>query len=153
MADLNLDKDPAMDRLYQTAIFHQTMAEFLEELELGVESDLKRSKNKHYKSGAVTLMTLHGSKGLEFPVVILCGAKKGLIPFEMKHASSDMEEERRLFYVGITRAREALLLTASREESPFLADMPSELLHREKARQGKGAGKGTQMNLFEFMKK
>lgn len=153
MADLNLDKDPAMDRLYQTAIFHQTMAEFMEELELGVESDLKRSKNKHYKSGAVTLMTLHGSKGLEFPVVILCGAKKGLIPFEMKHASSDMEEERRLFYVGITRAREALLLTASREESPFLADMPSELLHREKARQGKGAGKGTQMNLFEFMKK
>ena len=97
-------------------------------------------------------MTLHGSKGLEFPVVILYGVKKGLIPFDMKHASSDPEEERRLFYVGITRARESLLLTASREESPFLANMPADLLLREKARQGKGVGSGTQMNLFEFMK-
>lgn len=153
MTDLNLEDEPAMGKLYQTSIFHQTMPAFMEELELGVESDLKRCKNKHYKSGAVTLMTLHGSKGLEFPVVILYGVKKGLIPFEMKHASSDMEEERRLFYVGITRARDSLILTASREESPFLANMPEELLHREEARQGKGAGNGTQMNLFEFMKR
>lgn len=152
MADMDLSNDPAMDKLYQTAIFHKTMPEFIAELELGVESDLKRCKNKHYKSGAVTLMTLHGSKGLEFPVVILYGVKKGLIPFDMKHASSDPEEERRLFYVGITRARESLLLTASREESPFLANMPADLLLREKARQGKGVGSGTQMNLFEFMK-
>ncbi len=151
MEDLDLDNSPSMDKLSQTALFHKTMPEFIETLELGVESDLKRCRNRHYKSGAVTLMTLHGSKGLEFPVVIIYGAKKGLLPFEMKHISSDIEEERRLFYVGITRAREALLLTASKEESPFLADIPSELLRREKARQGKGPGNARQMDLFEFI--
>lgn len=151
MANLDLDNDSSMGKLYQTAIFHQTMEEFIETLELGVESDLKRCKNKHYKSGAVTLMTLHGSKGLEFPVVILYGVKKGQIPFERKQLLSDIEEERRLFYVGITRARESLILTSSKEESPFLTDIPAELLHREKASQRKSPGHDRQMNLFEFL--
>ncbi|MCQ4838252.1 hypothetical protein NE556_24320, partial [[Clostridium] symbiosum] len=64
--------------------------------------DLIRPGKKQYRSDAVTLMTMHASKGLEFPVVILCGVRKGLIPLESKGQSGekDKEEERRLFYVG-----------------------------------------------------
>ena len=63
----------------------------------------------------VTLMTLHNAKGLEFPHVFICGLEEGLLP----HASSlsdpaELEEERRLFYVGLTRARESVVLTAAR---------------------------------------
>lgn len=152
MKDLNLEKNKGMGKLYRTAVFYQTMPEFTEALDLGVESDLKRCGEKHYTSGAVTLMTLHGSKGLEFPVVMIYGARKGMIPFENEKYVSDEEEERRLFYVGITRAREALILTASKEESPFLADIPKEAASREKARSPKNMGNGRQMSLFDFMK-
>ena len=105
-------------------------------LKFGVESDLKRCGNKQYKSGAVTLMTLHGSKGLEFPAVFIFGVRKGLIPFESGSTASSEEEERRLFYVGITRARENLILTTSKEESPFLEHLPKTLMQRERAWQG-----------------
>ncbi|MCK6599749.1 MAG: ATP-binding domain-containing protein [Bdellovibrionaceae bacterium] len=57
----------------------------------------------------VQLMTLHASKGLEFPVVILCGVEEDLLPH--KNLGHDIDEERRLFYVGVTRAQEHLLLT------------------------------------------
>ena len=62
---------------------------------------------------------------------------------------TDEEEERRLFYVGITRAREALILTASKEESPFLENLPKDMIKREKARQGKNEGSYRQLSLFE----
>ena len=97
-------------------------------------------------------MTLHGSKGLEYPAVLIFGAQKGLIPFENKTYGFNAEEERRLFYVGITRAQETLILTTSREESVFLKDLPDELIQREKIRPGKNEGNGKQMSLFEFMK-
>ena len=88
----------------------------------------------------VTLMTLHAAKGLEFPVVFLPGLEDGLLPhFNTQGRPEDVEEERRLFYVGMTRARERLLLSACRrrriagryqdqQESPFLAEVPDELL-------------------------
>ena len=88
----------------------------------------------------VTLMTLHAAKGLEFPVVFLPGLEEGLLPhFNTQGRPEDVEEERRLFYVGMTRARERLLLSACRrrriagryqdqQESPFLAEVPDELL-------------------------
>lgn len=152
MADLNLENNKGMGKLYRTAVFYQTMPEFMEALELGVESDLKRCGEKQYTSGAVTLMTLHGSKGLEFPVVMIYGARKGMIPFENEKYVSDQVEERRLFYVGITRAKEELILTTSKEESSFLGDIPEEVLSREKARSHKNMGNGRQMSLFDFMK-
>ena len=88
----------------------------------------------------VTLMTLHAAKGLEFPVVFLPGLEEGLLPhFNTQGRPEDIEEERRLFYVGMTRARDRLLLSACRRrriagryqdqlESPFLAEVPEELL-------------------------
>lgn len=152
VSDLHLEKDKAVRKLSQTAIYYPTMADFINALEFGVEGDLKRCGNKQYKSGAVTLMTLHGSKGREFPAVLIFGVRKGLIPFENGHHMTDMEEERRLFYVGITRAKETLILTTSKEESLFLKDLPKELMQKEKARQRKSEGNGRQMNLFDFMK-
>lgn len=152
MKDLKLEDQKGMQKLYQTAVFYQAMPEFMEALELGVESDLKRCGEKQYTSGAVTLMTLHGSKGLEFPVVMIYGAKKGMIPFENEKYSSDQEEERRLFFVGITRAKDALILTTTKEQSDFLDDIPKELVSREKARSNKNIVSGRQMNLFDFMK-
>ncbi|HWP03797.1 MAG TPA: 3'-5' exonuclease, partial [Gemmatimonadaceae bacterium] len=91
---------------------------------------------------AVTLMTLHNAKGLEFPVVYLTGLEEGLFPLARARESADsLEEERRLFYVGITRARDALVLTYARRRrrngetlpslpSSFLAEIPEELVRR-----------------------
>ena len=88
----------------------------------------------------VSLMTLHSAKGLEFRVVVVAGLENGLLPhFNSQGAPEDIEEERRLLYVGMTRARERLMLTSCRRrriagryqdqaESPFLAELPGELL-------------------------
>ena len=96
---------------------------FLKNLVLGREGDLSRAEKKQYLSDAVTLSTLHGSKGLEFPVVFLCGLKKGTIPLERPGKNTNPAEERRLFYVGMTRAKDELLLTGSPENSPFQAEL------------------------------
>jgi DNA helicase-2/ATP-dependent DNA helicase PcrA len=88
----------------------------------------------------VSLMTLHSAKGLEFKAVVLPGLEDGLLPhFNSQGAREDVEEERRLLYVGMTRARERLYLSSCRRrriagryqdqsESPFLAELPSEIL-------------------------
>jgi DNA helicase-2/ATP-dependent DNA helicase PcrA len=84
-----------------------TLESFLEEVAL--VSDIDTWEGEH---NAVTLMTLHASKGLEFPVVMIAGLEEGLLPFYSSTIeSSDLEEERRLFYVGITRAEQKLYIT------------------------------------------
>ncbi len=148
--ELHLEENGALDRLCRTAVFYQTMENFLKGLELGVESDIKCVNGKRYLSGAVTLMTLHGSKGLEFPTVILYGARKGLIPLESEGRPVTEEEERRLLYVGMTRAKEELILTASREESCFLQALPESLLKHEKAGRRRNEEAGEQLSLFDF---
>ena len=91
-----------------------------------------------FEAEKVTLLTLHAAKGLEFPVVFIVGCEKSLLPLDLEHMTGDKEEERRLLYVGMTRAKERLyLLSAKRrrlygktyenEPSPFLADIKEEL--------------------------
>lgn len=91
--------------------------------------------------GKVSLMTIHASKGLEFPVVFIAGAEEGLIPHarSLEEGEGNIEEERRLFYVAITRARDKLFISACRRRrkmqnvvdctpSPFLDEIPSNLV-------------------------
>jgi DNA helicase-2/ATP-dependent DNA helicase PcrA len=96
--------------------------------------------------GKVNLMTIHASKGLEFPVVFIAGAEEGIIPHERSleddvsgsGAVNPIEEERRLFYVAITRARDKLFITscrsrrqsAEKQPSPFLEEIPAHLIQR-----------------------
>jgi DNA helicase-2/ATP-dependent DNA helicase PcrA len=119
------------------------LAAFLQLLTMDVESSQEDAKD------VVTLSTLHGSKGLEFDVVFLIGCEEGFLPHQrtidaratdaIGEGGGDLEEERRLFYVGVTRARERLVLSrararalrgksAPRTPSRFLMDVPAELL-------------------------
>ena len=98
----------------------------------------------------ITLMTLHSAKGLEFPIVFICGLEEDLFPTaraleEARTNPESLEEERRLFYVGITRARERLYLShaerrfafgAFRESAPsrFVDEIPTDLLHKNRSR-------------------
>ena len=118
-----------------------SLPHFLEELSLKSSSD---TENSYLPS--VKLMTLHNSKGLEFPAVFLVGMEEELFPhMNAKGSESEIEEERRLCYVGITRAKEYLYLTSCRTRflwgtprimnpSRFLSEIPAEyvkLLHAE----------------------
>jgi DNA helicase-2/ATP-dependent DNA helicase PcrA len=112
-----------------------TLAEFLEQVSLVSEQD-----EYDEESGSVTLMTLHNAKGLEFPVVFIIGLEDGVFPhYRSMGDPAQLEEERRLMYVGVTRARERLYLTfawsrtlfGSTSYSPpsrFLGEIPSELV-------------------------
>lgn len=135
-----------MDRLGEMAVFYDRMDEFLDNLLLGEEQDIRRSTaGEQYRSGAVSLMTFHGAKGLEFPVVFLCGVKEGVLPME----SADPEEERRLFYVGMTRAKEELILTAGNPPSEFLEDLPLFGIEREETLKKK-ENEGVQLDFFHL---
>ena len=115
------------------------LAEFLENVAL-VEAGDNPGRRKQDQNNAVTLMTLHNAKGLEFPVVFIVGMEEGLFPHSRSMLDpQELEEERRLCYVGITRAKEKLYLTYTRQRlffgtrssnlvSRFLADIPESLI-------------------------
>nr|WP_326185893.1 UvrD-helicase domain-containing protein [uncultured Oscillibacter sp.] len=136
---------PALEQLRNTAVFHPTLEALWRAAALGREGDLRRAAGRGWESGAVRLMTLHGSKGLEFPVVFVAGAKAGTLPLEAQGRPADAEEERRLLYVGMTRAREELILTAGAAWSPFLADLPEGVVRETAARRERPA---RQISLF-----
>ena len=110
---------------------------FLEEVALVADIDNLEEDADH-----VVMMTLHSAKGLEFPVVFMVGMEDGMFPSYMSISSedsADLEEERRLCYVGITRAKETLILTSARQRmvrgeihynrvSRFIEDIPKEVL-------------------------
>jgi len=89
------------------------------------------------RTEAVSLMTLHGAKGLEFPVVFIIGVEEGLLP--CRSMGCDVEEERRLFYVGMTRAKSKLILSYVKPNrpSPFLSEIPAHLLQTMDSEGGK----------------
>ncbi|SHM33851.1 DNA helicase PcrA [Streptomyces yunnanensis] len=96
-----------------------TLAEFLEQVALVADSDQIPDEDEE-GSGVITLMTLHTAKGLEFPVVFLTGMEDGVFPhMRALGQTKELEEERRLAYVGITRARERLYVTRSTMRSAW----------------------------------
>lgn len=119
---------------YQDNVENPTFEGFLDNISLVSDVD-----NLDSEQDAVVLMTLHSAKGLEFPVVFMCGMEKGLFPSAMSEMEQGgMEEERRLCYVGITRARQKLYITAAKYRtlygttslqllSPFIDEVPDEL--------------------------
>ncbi len=118
------------------------MGGFVDRLSLLSDVD----KEQGSRNARVLLMTLHSAKGLEFPVVALSGLEQGLFPHSRsKDDEDDLEEERRLLYVGMTRARSRLVLTGanrrrvfgeyqSTSPSQFLEEVPAELVEEEYSR-------------------
>jgi DNA helicase-2/ATP-dependent DNA helicase PcrA len=110
---------------------------FLQELALKSDSDSRRDEE-----GLVTLMTLHNAKGLEYPIVFVAGCEEGVFPHQRALDEGEIEEERRLFYVAVTRAMRELYLTFARRRSVFgsqsyalpsrfVDEIPAELTERE----------------------
>ena len=117
-------KGRTVEQLWNTAVFFDTMPDFLAALRLGEEGDITRLSGGK-PSGAVRLMTLHGAKGLEFPCVFLAGLDAGRFPAERQEEETDVEEERRLLFVGITRAKHRLILTCGNDPSAFVDELPA----------------------------
>jgi len=125
-------------REYETREADASLGGFVDRLSLLSEADEEAGA----KNARVWLMTMHAAKGLEFPVVFIAGMEEGLFPHSRSSDDEDeIEEERRLFYVGMTRAERRLFLTSaarrrvfgeyqSTEPSRFLDDVPAELVDR-----------------------
>ncbi len=145
--DMSLKENKAMDKLEHIAMCYQNTEEFLNSLSLGEEGDLMRCGGKSYDANAVTLMTLHASKGLEFPVVLLAGAEEGKLPLENGREPADIEEERRLFYVGMTRAKEELVIVHGGQPS-MLFRRTSRILYRKRKSREKNNERITGTNEF-----
>lgn len=146
----NIDELISKVVTYEEGEEHPTLSGFLEEVALVADIDSLEEGSDY-----VVLMTLHSAKGLEFPKVYLAGMEDGLFPSYMSIAydssSEDLEEERRLAYVGITRAKEELTITCARQRmirgetqynkvSRFVREIPSELLDGELRRPMRSAG-------------
>jgi DNA helicase-2/ATP-dependent DNA helicase PcrA len=101
-------------RMYRLSLQHQSLRTFCDALALQNETD-------HFEAQAekIALMTLHASKGLEFPVVFIIGCEESLTPMQLENLAGDAAEERRLFYVGMTRAKEQLYLLRSHKRLLF----------------------------------
>jgi DNA helicase-2/ATP-dependent DNA helicase PcrA len=128
-----------------------SLEDFLEQVSLVADADEIPDSAEAHEQGVVTLMTLHTAKGLEFPVVFLTGMEDGTFPHLRSLADpKELEEERRLAYVGITRARERLHLSRAAVRSAwgapqynppsrFLDEIPAELLSWERELSGLAA--------------
>jgi DNA helicase-2/ATP-dependent DNA helicase PcrA len=147
--------DQAVNLLQPLA--HQRGADleaFLADLATGAEVDTWDPR-----ADRVSLLTLHAAKGLEFPVVFLAGCDDDLLPLRLYPTQIDLAEERRLFFVGMTRAQSHLVLTRARHRhhrgerrpmnpSPFLADLDPSLLERQRTHRKPRERKVEQLGLF-----
>jgi DNA helicase-2/ATP-dependent DNA helicase PcrA len=122
----------------------QSLSIFLEEISLIADIDTLNNQDN-----AVTFMTIHAAKGLEFPVVFLAGLEEGIFPHSRSLLErEELEEERRLMYVAITRAKDKLYMSHAKSRmlygevqtsapSQFLADIPEELLEQPETRKSR----------------
>jgi len=132
----NLDELVGLAREYDATAGEPSVAEFLQQVALFADQDALLDEE-----GTLTLMTLHNAKGLEFPIVFVIGMEDGVFPHSRSVEAGDIEEERRLCYVGVTRAMRELYLTFARTRalyggrewnvpSRFLSEIPAELTDR-----------------------
>jgi DNA helicase-2/ATP-dependent DNA helicase PcrA len=133
----NLEELVGVAREYDATAEEPSVEQFLQQIALFSEQD-----NLRDEQGLVTLMTLHNAKGLEFGTVFIIGMEDGVFPHSRSIEAGDLEEERRLAYVGITRAKRELYLTYARTRalfgnrdwnlrSRFVDEIPIELTDRE----------------------
>ncbi len=133
----NLEELVGMTREYDASAEEPSVEEFLQQVALFSEQDALDDDE-----GIVTLMTLHNAKGLEYPTVFIIGCEDGVFPHMRSIESGDIEEERRLCYVGMTRAKRELYLTSARTRalfgnrewnirSRFIDEIPIELTDRD----------------------
>ena len=147
MSSLDLDKDTADERKQNVMELLANLIRYMEENEGGTLTGfleevalLSDIDNYNADSESVVMMTLHSAKGLEFPVVFIVGMEEGLFPGnQVMYDPSEIEEERRLCYVGITRAKQKLYITNARTRmlfgntsltrpSRFINEIPEELV-------------------------
>ncbi len=172
-AELNrLDKDPevAEGRVRNLREMLTTMdgvgnapAERLENFLEGITLDSDREEEKENTQDAVTLITMHSCKGLEFPHVFVVGLEDGLLPHTRSKVEGTMDEERRLFYVAVTRAMQTLTIShcGGRKKygqllpchpSPFLKELPEELVEHSDAKSKAPVALESGKNLFAAMR-
>ncbi|MGI9094039.1 MAG: ATP-dependent helicase [Thermoleophilaceae bacterium] len=129
----NLEELVGVAREYDTSADEPSVEEFLQQVALFTQADDLRDDE-----GIVKLMTLHNAKGLEYELVFMIGMEDGIFPHSRSIEAGDIEEERRLCYVGVTRARKELFLTHARTRalyggrewnvpSRFLGEIPAQL--------------------------
>ncbi|MDO8657905.1 MAG: UvrD-helicase domain-containing protein [Candidatus Levybacteria bacterium] len=128
--------------LRSVAIEFPDLQQFLENVSLVEQEYMPDHPEKDEKKDGITLMTLHAAKGLEFPIVFMVGMEEGLFPHSRSLMDrNELEEERRLCYVGVTRAREKLFLTYARRRlffgqktsnmvSRFIMELPEEVINK-----------------------
>jgi DNA helicase-2/ATP-dependent DNA helicase PcrA len=145
----NLQELVGVAQEYQASAPQPNLATFLQEISLFSDQDALRDQQS-----LVTLMTLHNAKGLEFRAVFMIGMEEGVFPHSRSIEQNELEEERRLAYVGMTRAKEWLTLTHASARalygnrnynlpSRFLEELPQEELHRERLRPTSWSGYGS----------
>jgi DNA helicase-2/ATP-dependent DNA helicase PcrA len=145
----NLEELVGVGREYDASGEEPSLEEFLQQVALFSEQDALTDEE-----GNVTLMTLHNAKGLEYGVVFVIGCEDGVFPHSRAIEAGDLEEERRLCYVGMTRAKRELYLSYARTRtlygardwnlpSRFLEEIPAELTDREEDTASTWAGSTT----------
>ncbi|SVC73080.1 uncharacterized protein METZ01_LOCUS325934 [marine metagenome] len=150
--------EDSLQKLMRIARLETDTTAYLDNLLLSRSYDPIGAVSEH-----VSLMTLHAAKGLEFPVVFIVGCENELLPLQYPGMGKDREEERRLFYVGMTRAKEQLYFVRVKNRmlfgstyqtypSPFLADIEEQLKHyeqkEEKKKTKKDPAPSVQIDLF-----
>jgi DNA helicase-2/ATP-dependent DNA helicase PcrA len=144
----NLQELVGVAQEYQAAADEHGLSNFLQEVSLFADQDAIRGEQS-----LVTLMTLHNAKGLEFRAVFMIGMEEGIFPHSRSLEEAMLEEERRLAYVGMTRARERLTLTHASSRSlwgarnynlpsRFIDELPQDAIEREQLRPTSWSGYG-----------
>ncbi len=154
--DIMVSHQDAIERLLSLSTeYGSDVSSFLSLLQLGSPSDTYNPSTEQ-----VALMTIHAAKGLEFSHVFIIGCEDGILPYTLfSNNASDIEEERRLLYVGMTRAKRSLFLSHAKKRNlfgnslhlpicPFLNNIKEELIKRGRVEKGKKKVRNKQLSLF-----